>query len=73
MNSRDIESCEMKGRAVFEEWRAEFEAEFFKPVIIDGMRKVFAQMRPEQLEALRAMAPEEFDRMQERIQGGNYG
>jgi len=72
MNYTDIQSCEMEGRAAFEEWRASFEDEFFQPVIVAGMRKMFASMTPEQLGALRASAPVEFDRMLERIQGGSY-
>jgi len=70
MNIRDAESAYLSGKLVFDEWLAEFEAEWFRPVALMQIAMMFKQLPPEGLAAMDPRVLEQLRMMFGEERGG---
>ena len=73
MTIADAEDAYLEGSAFFEEWKAEDEREWFKPIGDTMIAVLFEQMTPEMHAEMRAIDPDSYDIMAQlaKYQGGS--
>lgn len=67
---KTAENAWLEGRARFQEWVQQDEADWFEPLGRSLMALLVSRMAPEELEALAMMNPQGFDMMQSIVSGG---
>ena len=70
INIQTAEDAWLEGKASFEEWRQQFEADWFEPLSASMWGMLFARMSPEEHVALRQMNPQAYDMISAIIKGG---
>lgn len=72
ITSDDFDSAWMEAQAQFENWKREFEAEFYGPEVEAEVRLRLSQVTPEQAAMLAEQAPDEYEQMMD-FMGGRHG
>ena len=76
LTAQDFDDAVMRGEAMFEEWRAQFEQEWNEPHERQALLIALSQMPPEQLQEMLLGANPEYllnNAANNAVAGGSYG